>query len=73
MFNVSSLFTSMVIVIIYYGDNIMLLLSRYLGVSFQMFDTWVMHEGWLWVGVADTVGLGLDIGICTSFIKLAIA
>ena len=53
----------------------MLLLSRYLGVSFQnlMFDTWVMHEGWMWVGVASTVGLGLDIEICTSFIKLAIA
>ena len=52
---------------------IMLLLSRYLGLTFQMFDTWVMHEGWLWVGMANTVGLGLDIGICTSFIKLAVA
>ena len=51
----------------------MLLLSRYLGVSFQMFDTWVMHEGWLLVGVENTVGLGLDTGICTSFIKVAIA
>jgi len=38
-----------------------------------MFDTWVMHEGWLWVGMANTVGLGLDIGIHTSFIRLAIA
>ena len=52
---------------------IMLLLSRYLGLTFQMFDAWVMHEGWLWMGMANTVGLGLDIGICTSFTKLAVA
>ena len=62
-----------IVIILWRQSSCYCKVDLYLAVTIQMFDRWVIQGGWLWVGVANTVGFGLDIGIHTSFIKPAIA